>query len=135
MKLSVAAIAVYEGKLFIAKRIPGGDMGGKWEFPGGKAEEGEDAKETLTREMAEEFGVTVTAGDKIASGSFVHNGKKHTLDAYLVSIPDYHFSLTEHTEWHWAHFDEIETLFAAGEFTPSDYALLPQIREFLLKRR
>jgi 8-oxo-dGTP diphosphatase len=131
MKQSVAAIVVHEGKLFIAKRIPGGDMGGKWEFPGGKAEEGEDAKEALAREMEEEFGVPVTVGRKIAHGSFVHNGKEHALDAYLVSLPDRRFSLTEHTGWHWARLDEIETLWASGEFTPSDYTLLPQIREFL----
>jgi 8-oxo-dGTP diphosphatase len=131
MKLSVAAIAVHEGKLFIAKRVSGGDMGGKWEFPGGKAEAGEDAKAALVREMKEEFGVSVTVGGKIASGSFVHKGVEHILDAYLISLSDRRFSPVEHTEWRWADFDEIKALFAEGEFTPSDYALLPQIREFL----
>jgi 8-oxo-dGTP diphosphatase len=131
MKRSVAAIAVHEGSLFIAKRVPGGDMGGKWEFPGGKVEEGEDVKEALSREMEEEFGVSVTVGRKIAGGSFVHNGIEHALDAYLVFMPGDQFSLTEHTGWRWARLDEIEALFAKGEFTPSDYALLPQIRKFL----
>jgi 8-oxo-dGTP diphosphatase len=135
MKRSVAAIAVHEGTLFIAKRIPGGDMGGKWEFPGGKAEEGEDAKEALAREMEEEFGVPVTVGRKIAGGSFIHNGTEHTLDAYLVSMSGRRFSLTEHTGWRWARLDEIEALSASGDFTPSDYALLPEIREFLSANR
>jgi 8-oxo-dGTP diphosphatase len=131
MKLSVAAIAVCAGKLFIARRIPGGDMGGRWEFPGGKTEDSEEPKTALAREMAEEFGVPVTVGAKIASGSFTHNGQIRTLDGYLVHIADYHFALTEHTEWRWASIAEIETLQTAAEFTPSDYALLPQIKNFL----
>jgi 8-oxo-dGTP diphosphatase len=131
MKQSVAAIVVYKGRLFIARRIPGGDMGNKWEFPGGKVDKGENAKEALVREMAEEFGVLVRVGNQIARGSFTHNNTDHRLDAYLARISDYDFSLTEHTDWHWANFNEIEALNTAGEFTPSDYALIPQIRKAL----
>ncbi|MDR2110325.1 MAG: NUDIX domain-containing protein, partial [Spirochaetaceae bacterium] len=47
---SVAGIAVEGGRFFIAQRIPGGDLGGKWEFPGGKVEEGETDAEALIRE-------------------------------------------------------------------------------------
>jgi 8-oxo-dGTP diphosphatase len=131
VKLSVAAIAVHDGKLFIARRIPGGDMGGKWEFPGGKADGEENAEDALVREMAEEFGVPVKVGSLIARGHFTHNNTEHRLAAYLTSISDYHFSLAEHTAWRWADFAEIEALNASGDFTPSDYALLPQIRQAL----
>jgi 8-oxo-dGTP diphosphatase len=131
VKLSVAAIVVNDGKLFIARRIPGGDMGGKWEFPGGKADGEETAEDALVREMAEEFGVTVKVGSLIARGNFTHNNTEHRLAAYLTHISDYHFSLTEHTGWRWADFAEIEALNASGEFTPSDYTLLPQIQKAL----
>jgi 8-oxo-dGTP diphosphatase len=128
MRLSVAAIALNEDKVFIAKRAAGGAMGGKWEFPGGKAEDGEDPKTALAREIEEEFGVDIEVGKKIAEGSFTHVGKERMLEGYRVFFVDYRFSLTEHTEWCWAGFDEIEALAVAGDFTPSDYALLPQIR-------
>jgi 8-oxo-dGTP diphosphatase len=128
MKRSVAAIVVHEGKLFIAKREAGGDMAGKWEFPGGKADEGEGAREALAREMAEEFGVPVRIVSQIAHGSFIHNNTEHSLDAYLARISDYNFTLSAHIDWRWADFNEIKALNEAGEFTPSDYALLPQIR-------
>jgi 8-oxo-dGTP diphosphatase len=136
MKLSVAAVVVHDGRFFIARRVPGGDMGNKWEFPGGKVDGEESAKDALVREMAEEFGVPVRVGNQIAHGSFTHNNTEHCLDAYWVRISDYYFSLIEHIDWHWASFAEIEALNASGKFTPSDYALLPQIRKaFAAKSR
>ena len=64
-----------------------GDMGGRWEFPGGKIEEGEDLQTAVVREMQEEFGVTVTVGSKITSGTFMHKDKPCTLDVIEVQFP------------------------------------------------
>jgi 8-oxo-dGTP diphosphatase len=133
MKLSTAAIVVYRRRLFIAKRVPGGDMGNKWEFPGGKAEGEEGAKKALLREIMEEFGVPAKIGNRIAYSSFTHDNTEHRLEAYLARFSDYCFSLAEHTNWQWADFNEIEALNRSGEFTPSDYALLPQIRKVFAK--
>ena len=38
MSSSIACISYKDGKVFIAKRQQKGDMGGRWEFPGGKIE-------------------------------------------------------------------------------------------------
>ena len=54
MSRSVACIDYRDGKILIAKRIVRGDMGGRWEFPGGKIEEGEDYSTAIKREMQEE---------------------------------------------------------------------------------
>lgn len=68
-------------------------MGGRWEFPGGKVEEGETDEESVIREFNEEFGVEVNVGQKIAEATFKHNGDDFTLSAYLVHLP--HNGLTK----------------------------------------
>ena len=73
MSRSIACIDYRKGKIFIAKRIETGDMGGRWEFPGGKIDEGEDFVTAIKREMKEEFGVEVEVFDKLCQVSFEHN--------------------------------------------------------------
>ncbi|MCR4627711.1 MAG: NUDIX domain-containing protein, partial [Treponema sp.] len=43
-KLSIACIARDGNKVLIAHRQNIGQMGGRWEFPGGKVENGEEEK-------------------------------------------------------------------------------------------
>ena len=54
-KHSVAAIVVKNGRVLIGKRSDVGQMGGRWEFPGGKVDPGETYEEALKREFREEF--------------------------------------------------------------------------------
>ena len=48
-----------EVRLLIAQRKPEVFLGGYWEFPGGKLEEGESVQDCLAREVYEELGVRV----------------------------------------------------------------------------
>ena len=127
MKQSVAGIAIEKGKVFIARRKAGGDLGGKWEFPGGKVEEGESDADALRREFLEEFALAVTAGPLLASGTFFHNGQEFALNGYRVFFASDRFNLTEHVECRWAAFDEIATL----DFADSDRLLFPPLQAYL----
>ena len=49
-----AAIIERNGKILIAKRSSNSSLPNKWEFPGGKIDEGETPEECLTRELKEE---------------------------------------------------------------------------------
>jgi 8-oxo-dGTP diphosphatase len=124
MRHSVAGIAIEEGRVFIARRKAGGDMGGKWEFPGGKVEEGESDSDALQREFLEEFGIAVTVGPLLGSGEFFHNGQKFALNGYRVFFASHRFNMTEHDECRWAALDELETL----DFTDSDRLLFPPLQ-------
>jgi 8-oxo-dGTP diphosphatase len=124
---SVAGIAIERGKVFIARRKPGGDLGEKWEFPGGKVEEGEGDTDALRREYREEFGVAVETGPLLAASEFIHREQKFILNAYRIFFTDYHFKMTEHSEWRWAALTEIESL----DFAGSDRGLLPALQAYL----
>lgn len=66
MKRVVAALIEKEGMLLICQRTRHQTMPLKWEFPGGKIEEGEQPRDALRRELEEELGITATIGDEIA---------------------------------------------------------------------
>lgn len=129
--ISIACIALNsEGKVLIAHRNPTGQMGSRWEFPGGKVEDGEDDLTAIVREFNEEFGVTVKAGEHITDAEFEHNGKKRLLHAYRIFVPhdgiEKKYVLREHTEYRWADFSEIPDL----NFVDSDLLIYDAVKKY-----
>ncbi len=62
----IAVGMVWRGdKILVTRRPPKGLLGGLWEFPGGKIEKGESAKECVVREIQEEVGLHIRPGDSI----------------------------------------------------------------------
>jgi 8-oxo-dGTP diphosphatase len=56
----VAAVIRDEtGRILLTRRPEGKHMGGLWEFPGGKLEDGEGPTEGLQRELAEELTIEI----------------------------------------------------------------------------
>jgi 8-oxo-dGTP diphosphatase len=129
--VSIACIAYENGRIFIARRNPVGDMGGRWEFPGGKVEEGESDEEAVIREMTEEFGESVTVCEKIAESEFTHHGKISHLHAYRILLPhngmERKFVLTEHSGYDWVEPAEIKKLV----FVDSDMSIYPQVLAYI----
>jgi 8-oxo-dGTP diphosphatase len=65
MKRVVAALIAKDGKLLVCQRTRHQTMPLKWEFPGGKIEEGEQPRYALRRELEEELGILATVGDEV----------------------------------------------------------------------
>jgi 8-oxo-dGTP diphosphatase len=51
-----------EGRILLARASPAITLQGRWFLPGGGVDHGESPTESLTREMEEESGLTVTVG-------------------------------------------------------------------------
>ena len=65
-KRVVAALILKNGKILVCQRTKHQTMPLKWEFPGGKIEEGEQPQDALRRELEEELGIDATIGDEVA---------------------------------------------------------------------
>ncbi len=89
MILVTAAIIERDGKYLITQRTKDNRHGaGRWEFPGGKKEEGEDECACLEREIKEELGLTVKAGEHFLTSEHVYaDTKKH------VKLMGYHCTI------------------------------------------
>lgn len=57
LRVSAAILTNESGEVLLCQRLPGGNFGLKWEFPGGKVEPGETARAALRRELEEELGI------------------------------------------------------------------------------
>jgi 8-oxo-dGTP diphosphatase len=68
------AVGVIEraGRVLVCQRKKGTRYELKWEFPGGKVENGEDPKSTLERELLEELNITAQVGDEIHRERWVY---------------------------------------------------------------
>ncbi len=66
MKRVVAALIVHDGKILVCQRTRHQTMPLKWEFPGGKIEEGEQPRAALERELEEELGIHAAIGEEAA---------------------------------------------------------------------
>lgn len=66
MKRVVAGLITQEDKLLVCQRTRHQTMPLKWEFPGGKIEEGEQPRDALRRELEEELGIVAEIGDEVA---------------------------------------------------------------------
>ena len=66
MKRVVAALILNSGKVLVCQRTRHQSMPLKWEFPGGKIEDGEQPRDALRRELEEELGINAQIGEEVA---------------------------------------------------------------------
>jgi 8-oxo-dGTP diphosphatase len=85
MKRVVAGLIMRDAKLLVCQRTRHQTMPLKWEFPGGKIEEGEQPRDALRRELDEELGIHATIGDELARIQHEYpNGGMVELRFYIV---------------------------------------------------
>ena len=103
----VAAVMTRGGQVLLAQRPEGTRHGGKWEFPGGKVENGEDDRAALKRELTEEFGIEVVVGGRL--GEIEHHYPHIAIRLIAFHVEEWRGDLkpTEHQAVAWADFGEL----------------------------
>ena len=82
----VAAVIGREGTYLITQRRATAVLPGLWEFPGGRAEEGETDEEALRREVNERLGVAITVQARIAHRVHQYEGYSVDLNLYQAEL-------------------------------------------------
>ena len=75
MTMVVAAVIERDGCILIGQRSAGKAHPLKWEFPGGKVESGEEARDALARELAEELEIRAVIGPEIRRYEYQYPGR------------------------------------------------------------
>lgn len=130
----VAAIIVDNGRVFATQRGYGA-WKDWWEFPGGKVEEGEDAKAALRREIREELATEVEVGDLLAcvehdypsSSADGNDGFHLSMMCFVCRVVKGRLSLLEHEDARWLGRGELDSV----EWLPADAGIIPLLAERL----
>jgi 8-oxo-dGTP diphosphatase len=85
VKRVVAALIFKDDQILVCQRTRHQTMPLKWEFPGGKIEEGEQPRDALRRELNEELGIDAIIAEEVARIRHEYkNGSAVELGFYAV---------------------------------------------------
>ena len=119
-----AAVIHRDGKIFATQRGYG-EYKGKWEFPGGKREEGESGEEALYREIREELDSKVKIEKLICTTDYDYPTFHLTMDVYLSTLIEGKLTLLEHEDAKWVSLDSIDNL----DWLPADWSVIDEIKK------
>ena len=121
----VAALIFQNNKVLLAKRSTGDqDVFGKWEFPGGKVEKGEDELLAIEREITEEFELKVHAKKFIVNHVYQYPTKTIDLRLYECEYVSGEFKLHDHSQYEWVDLEQILTY----DLAPADIPLAKYVK-------
>lgn len=122
----VAGLIKCNDKFIIAKRTYGDTPAiGKWEFPGGKIEDGETDQAAMIREAKEELGIDIEVIKYLTEYTQVYTTRTiHLKLFYCVNKSEVININSEHTDYALVEFEDI----ANYELAPADQELYNNIK-------
>jgi len=103
-----AGVIWRDDKVLIARRPLGGMLGGLWEFPGGKQDEGESLVECLKREIQEELGIEIEVGERLTTIEHAYTHLRITLHVFRCRYQSGRPQAIEVADYAWVSLDELD---------------------------
>lgn len=122
----VGAAIVLDGKVLGCERAEPPESAGRWEFPGGKVEPGEDDLDALVRECEEELGVIIAVGDRIGGDVPLAHGRA-VLRVWISKIVQGEPRNIEHASLRWLAPDEFDSV----PWLPADAPIVAELAHVL----
>lgn len=119
-----AGLIMCGGKLLIAQRKHGKSLEYKWEFPGGKLEQGETLEECLKREMMEEMQLEIVVGEHFADSSYDYDFGTIVLHSFWATCKSRDIPVVlEHEQYKWVNPKDLPQY----DFAPADKPIIEAI--------
>ena len=119
-----AAIIVKDNKVFATQRGYGEFKDG-WEFPGGKLDPGESAREALAREIREELDVDIRVEKLLETVEYDYPEFHLTMHCFICELLSEEIVLKEHEDARWLKEEELDTV----DWLPADVGVIGKIFE------
>ena len=122
----VVGVALLDtGRVLAARRAFPSHLAGRWEFPGGKVEPGEDPSATAVREIAEELGCGIEVTGWLEGESVIRPSLSLRIATACLTEGDP--VPAEHGAVRWLRDDQLDAVLWAE----ADVPFLPAVRDLL----
>lgn len=125
--IKVAAAVIRRGNCVFATERGYGEQKGGWEFPGGKLEPGETAKEALIREIREELETDIAVGDRIDTVEYDYPAFHLSMECFWCTVLQGNLVLKEAKTARWLSKDTLDEV----SWLPADQIIIEKIRKQL----
>jgi 8-oxo-dGTP diphosphatase len=123
MTTVTAGILVRNGKILIAQRKANKRLPDKWEFPGGKVEQGETPERCLARELAEELNIDVEVGDYMGDSIYRYDFGVVKILFYRAFWNGEDIVSKDHQAVKWVSMDQLSQY----DFAPADIPFVEKL--------
>ena len=108
----VAAVILFEDKILCVQRPTSklSYISEKFEFPGGKIEEGETKEQALKRELIEELNITPKIENQFLTVVHQYPDFELTMHSFICKANTLVVTLNEHISMKWLNKDEMKSL-------------------------